>query len=240
MIIGIGNDLVDIRRIEGSISRFGERFLNRVFTAVERKRSEGRRDRASSYAKRFAAKEAMSKALGTGFQDGVFMRDIGVVNLASGRPTLELTGGALEKLRTLVPPGFIARIDLTMTDEYPMAQAFVIISAVHALIALQGPIDFPLFYTLVILAFFCIGFQGPNYNAIAMEPLGALAGSGAALIGFASSFVSASLGGLIARQFDGTVTPIFIGHFILGAAALLTIFITEKGKLMQSHGPSGH
>ncbi len=112
---------------------------------------------------------------------------------------------------------------------------FVIVSAVHALIALQGPVPFEIFYTLVILAFFAIGFQGPNYNAIAMEPLGALAGSGAALIGFASSFVSATIGGFIARQFDGTVTPIFIGHFVLGMGALLAISITERGKLMQSH-----
>jgi DHA1 family bicyclomycin/chloramphenicol resistance-like MFS transporter len=116
--------------------------------------------------------------------------------------------------------------------------AFVIISIVHASIALQGPVPFPIFYTLVILAFFCIGFQGPNYNAIAMEPLGALAGSGAALIGFATSFVSASIGGLVARQFDGTVTPIFIGHAVLGSLALLAIFITERGKLMKAHhGP---
>lgn len=113
--------------------------------------------------------------------------------------------------------------------------AFVIVSAIHAVIAMQGPVPFPLFYTLVILAFFAIGFQGPNYNAIAMEPLGALAGSGAALIGFASSFVSASIGGFVARQFDGTVTPIFIGHFIVGSLALITIFITERGKLMRAH-----
>jgi len=113
--------------------------------------------------------------------------------------------------------------------------AFVVISITHAIIAMQGPVPFPLFYTLVILAFFCIGFQGPNYNAIAMEPLGALAGSGAALIGFASSFVSASIGGLVARQFDGTVTPIFIGHAVVGSLALITIFITERGKLMKPH-----
>ena len=118
--------------------------------------------------------------------------------------------------------------------------AFVIISAVHAVLAMMGPVPFPLFYTLVILAFFAIGFQGPNYNAIAMEPLGALAGSGAALIGFASSFVSASIGGLVARQFDGTVTPIFIGHFVVGSLALITIFITERGKLMQPHHGPGH
>jgi len=112
---------------------------------------------------------------------------------------------------------------------------FVIVSAVHAMIALQGPVPFPIFYTLVILAFFAIGFQGPNYNAIAMEPLGALAGSGAALIGFASSFVSATLGGIVARQFDGTITPIFIGHFVLGSGALIAILITERGKLMRPH-----
>jgi DHA1 family bicyclomycin/chloramphenicol resistance-like MFS transporter len=117
---------------------------------------------------------------------------------------------------------------------------FVLVSAIHAVIALQGPVPFPVFYTLVILAFFAIGFQGPNYNAIAMEPLGALAGSGAALIGFASSFVSASIGGLIARQFDGTITPIFFGHFVLGLGALIAIFITERGKLMQPHHQSPH
>ena len=118
--------------------------------------------------------------------------------------------------------------------------AFVLVSIVHAIIAMQGPVPFPLFYTLVIIAFFAIGFQGPNYNAIAMEPLGALAGSGAALIGFASSFVSASIGGLVARQFDGTVTPIFLGHAVVGSLALITIFITEKGKLMQVHYGPGH
>jgi DHA1 family bicyclomycin/chloramphenicol resistance-like MFS transporter len=112
--------------------------------------------------------------------------------------------------------------------------AFVIVSAVHASFALAGPVDFPIFYSLLLAAFFCIGFQGPNYNAIAMERLGAFAGSGAALIGFASSFVSASIGGLVARQFDCTITPIFVGHFILGGLALLVIFITERGRLMQS------
>lgn len=114
--------------------------------------------------------------------------------------------------------------------------AFVLVSAVHAAFALAGPVPFELFYGLLLMAFFAIGFQGPNYNAIGMERLGALAGSGAALIGFASSFVSASIGGLVARQFDCTITPIFVGHFILGALALLVIFITERGKLM-SAGP---
>ncbi len=112
---------------------------------------------------------------------------------------------------------------------------FVVVSAIHAALALMGPVPFPVFYTLVLLAFLAIGFQGPNYNAIAMEPLGALAGSGAALIGFASSFVSASIGGLVAHQFDGTITPIFIGHFVLGAGALVAILITERGRLMHPH-----
>jgi DHA1 family bicyclomycin/chloramphenicol resistance-like MFS transporter len=112
---------------------------------------------------------------------------------------------------------------------------FVAVSALHALLALQGPVPFEIFYTLVLIAFFMLGFQGPNYNAIAMEPLGALAGSGAALLGFASSFCSAVLGGLIARQFDGTITAIFIGHFVLGLGALVAVFLTERGKLFQPH-----
>ncbi|MBU2581101.1 MAG: holo-ACP synthase [Alphaproteobacteria bacterium] len=132
MILGLGNDLIDIRRIEKTLDRFGERFLQRVFTDMERQRSERRlRTRAASYAKRFAAKEACSKALGTGFRHGVYWRDIGVVNLASGRPTLSLTGGAARHLGNLVPPGMQARIDLTLTDDHPMAQAIVIISALR-------------------------------------------------------------------------------------------------------------
>jgi len=130
LIIGIGNDLCDIRRIEKSLERFGERFIQRVFTETERKRSEGRATRAASYAKRFAAKEACSKALGTGFRRGVFMRDMGVVNMKSGKPTLALSGGALSRLQEITPPGMTAQIDLTLTDEYPLAQAIVIISAV--------------------------------------------------------------------------------------------------------------
>ncbi|MCX7365669.1 MAG: holo-ACP synthase [Alphaproteobacteria bacterium] len=130
MILGIGNDLCDIRRIEKSLERFGERFIRRVFTEIEQKRSEGRATRASSYAKRFAAKEACSKALGTGFRRGVFMRDMGVVNLRSGKPSMTLTGGALARLAEITPAGMAAQIDLTLTDEYPLAQAFVIISAV--------------------------------------------------------------------------------------------------------------
>ena len=132
MILGIGNDLCDIRRIEKSLERFGERFIQRVFTETERKRSEGRATRAGSYAKRFAAKEACSKALGTGFRRGVFMRDIGVINMRSGKPTLALTGGALAQLQSITPAGMTAQIDLTLTDEYPLAQAIVIISAVPA------------------------------------------------------------------------------------------------------------
>ena len=130
MIVGIGNDLVDIRRIEKSLERFGERFILRVFTETEQKRSEGRATRAASYAKRFAAKEACAKALGTGLRAGVFWRDMGVVNLPSGRPTIRLTGGALARLGKITPPGCDARIDLTITDEGPMAQALVVISAV--------------------------------------------------------------------------------------------------------------
>ncbi len=130
MILGIGNDLVDIRRIEKSLERFGERFIQRVFTETERKRSEGRATRAGSYAKRFAAKEACSKALGTGFRRGVFMRDMGVINMRGGKPTLTLTGGALAQLESITPAGMTAQIDLTLTDEYPLAQAIVIISAI--------------------------------------------------------------------------------------------------------------
>ena len=130
MILGVGNDLCDIRRIEKSLERFGERFINRVFTETERKRSEGRATRAGSYAKRFAAKEACSKALGTGFRRGVFMRDMGVTNMRTGKPTMTLTGGALARLEEITPEGMSAQIDITLTDEYPMAQAIGIISAV--------------------------------------------------------------------------------------------------------------
>jgi holo-[acyl-carrier protein] synthase len=130
VIIGIGNDLVDIRRIEKSLARFGDRFVQRIFTATEQERSEGRATRAASYAKRFAAKEACSKALGTGFRRGVFWRDMGVINLRSGKPAIALTGGALTRLQEITPAGMSPQIDLTLTDEFPMAQAFVIISAV--------------------------------------------------------------------------------------------------------------
>ena len=129
MILGIGSDLIDIARIERVMGRFGERFLDRIFTEVERRKSDRRANRAASYAKRYAAKEACSKALGTGFRAGVFWRDLGVVNLPSGRPSMVLTGGALERLKAMTPPGMVARIDLTITDEPPLAQALVIISA---------------------------------------------------------------------------------------------------------------
>ena len=132
MIVGIGSDLCDIRRIEQTLERFGERFTNRIYTEVERARSERKNDRAASYAKRFAAKEACAKALGTGFNRGVFMSDLGVVNMRGGQPTMALTGGAATRLASLVPPGMTARIDLTMTDEYPYAYAHVIVSAVPA------------------------------------------------------------------------------------------------------------
>ncbi|HYL48441.1 MAG TPA: holo-ACP synthase [Stellaceae bacterium] len=129
MILGVGSDLIDIRRIEQTIARFGDRFLERVFTPVERQRSERRSDRAASYAKRFAAKEACSKALGTGFRKGVYWRDLGVVNLPGGRPTLILTGGALARLEAMTPHGMMPRIDVTLTDEPPLAQALVVITA---------------------------------------------------------------------------------------------------------------
>lgn len=131
MILGIGSDLCDIRRIEKVIERHGDRFINRVFTDVERSRAERKAGRIETYAKRFAAKEACSKALGTGFRRGVFFRDLGVVNLPSGRPTMKLTGGALRQLDGITPQGFEARIDVSLTDEYPLAQAFVVISAVR-------------------------------------------------------------------------------------------------------------
>ena len=130
MIIGIGSDLCDARRIARVIERHGERFLARIFTETERARAERRANRVETYAKRFAAKEACAKALGTGLRAGVFWRDMGVVNLPSGRPTMKLTGGALERLKAITPAGCEARIDVTVTDEGPLAQALVIISAV--------------------------------------------------------------------------------------------------------------
>ena len=132
MIIGIGSDIADARRIAKVIERHGDRFLDRVFTPVERALADRRRNRVETYAKRFAAKEACAKALGTGLRAGVWWRDMGVVNLPSGRPTMALTGGAKRRLQAITPSGFEPRIDLTITDEGPMAHAFVIISAVAA------------------------------------------------------------------------------------------------------------
>ncbi|MDI1263338.1 MAG: holo-ACP synthase [bacterium] len=136
MIIGIGSDIIDITRIEKVIGRHGDRFIDRIFTDAERAKAERRSKMPkliwATYAKRFAAKEACSKALGTGIRRGVWWRDMGVVNLPGGRPTMKLTGGALARLESLLPPGHEARIDLTITDDWPLAQAFVIISAVPA------------------------------------------------------------------------------------------------------------
>jgi len=129
LIIGLGSDLADIRRIEDTLTRFGARFTQRIFTETERVRSERKADRAASYAKRFAAKEACAKALGTGLRAGVFWRDMGVVNLRSGAPTLALTGGAAKRLAAITPAGFEARIHLSLTDDHPYAQAFVVIEA---------------------------------------------------------------------------------------------------------------
>ncbi|MEQ1953044.1 holo-ACP synthase [Mesorhizobium sp. CN2-181] len=132
MIIGIGSDLIDIRRIESSLDRYGERFVKRIFTDLEQAKAESRRERAATYAKRFAAKEACSKALGTGMARGVFWRDMGVINLPSGRPTMHLTGGAAERLKSMLPNGHRAEIHLTITDDHPLAQAFVIIESLPA------------------------------------------------------------------------------------------------------------
>lgn len=129
MIVGLGNDIIDIRRVEKVLAKHGERFTERIFTPIEIRKSERRRDRAASYAKRFAAKEACSKALGTGIRRGVFWRDMGVVNLPSGAPTIALTGGAAERLAALTPPGHSVRIHVTITDDFPLAQAFVMIEA---------------------------------------------------------------------------------------------------------------
>jgi holo-[acyl-carrier protein] synthase len=129
MILGIGSDLADIRRIQASLDRFGDRFTHRVFTELERARSERKADRAGSYARRFAAKEACAKALGTGLSHGVFWRDIGVKNLPTGQPTFALTGGAAARLAAMTPAGFIAKLHLSLTDDHPYAQAFVVIEA---------------------------------------------------------------------------------------------------------------
>ncbi len=133
MILGLGNDIIDIRRVERTLDRFGDRFVQRVFTEVEQRKSDRRANRAASYAKRFAAKEACAKALGTGVpRAGVFWRDMGVVNLPSGKPTMALTGGAAERLTAMTPPGMTAQIDVSITDDYPQAQVIVLISALPA------------------------------------------------------------------------------------------------------------
>jgi holo-[acyl-carrier protein] synthase len=139
MIIGLGSDIVDVRRIKDVLDRHGERFLSRCFTPLERAKADRRARRVETYAKRFAAKEACAKALGTGLAEGVFWRDMGVVNLPGGRPTMKLTGGALLRLQTITPRGFAARIDVTLTDEGPTAQALVVISAVPAADSGQEP-----------------------------------------------------------------------------------------------------
>ncbi len=132
MIIGLGSDLIDIRRIEKSLEKYGERFTERLFTDVEKRKSDARNQRAASYAKRFAAKEACAKALGTGISRGVFWRDMGVVNLPGGKPTMKLTNGAAARLAAMMPKGHEPIIHLTITDDYPLAQAFVIIEALPA------------------------------------------------------------------------------------------------------------
>jgi holo-[acyl-carrier protein] synthase len=132
MIIGLGSDLIDIRRIEKTLERHGARFIDRIFTETEKRKSEGRKQRAASYAKRFAAKEACSKALGTGLSNGVFWKDMGVANLPSGKPTMVLTGGARAQLERMLPKGSKAAIHVTITDDHPLAQAFVIIEALPA------------------------------------------------------------------------------------------------------------
>ena len=136
MILGIGSDLIDIRRIEKTLEKYGDRFINRIFTPAERAKAERRKGAgnayASTFAKRYAAKEAAAKALGTGFRSRVFWRDLGVVNTASGKPTVLMTNGAAERLSAMTPPGMVAQVDLSLTDEYPMAQAIVIISALPA------------------------------------------------------------------------------------------------------------
>ena len=141
MILGIGSDLIDIRRIERTLARFGDRFTHRVFTPLERARADGRANRASTYAKRFAAKEACAKALGTGFSRSVFWRDLGVTNTSRGQPTLHLTGGAAARLAEMTPEGYISMVHVTLTDDYPMAQAFVVISAIPSGSAAPAPIE---------------------------------------------------------------------------------------------------
>lgn len=140
LVLGLGNDMVDIRRIEQTLERFGQRFVNRVFTEVEIAKAERRTGKAATYAKRFAAKEACSKALGTGIRKGVHWRGMGVINLPTGQPTLALTGGAMERLQAMTPDGMLAQVSLTMTDDYPWAQAMVLITAYPAHLAPASPV----------------------------------------------------------------------------------------------------
>ncbi|MEZ6030238.1 MAG: multidrug effflux MFS transporter [Hyphomonadaceae bacterium] len=199
-----------------------------------------------NYWKVMKTREALGYTIASGFLFGSLMSYISsseqlyhnVYNTGTMFPLWFAGAAVAMSVSNLINSRIVERLGMRKISHAALI-GFVLVSAVHASIALAGPVPFPIFYTLVLLAFFAIGFQGPNYNAIAMEPLGALAGSGAALIGFASSFVSASIGGLVARQFDCTVTPIFVGHMILGSLALVAIFITERGKLMQAHAPSG-
>lgn len=196
-----------------------------------------------SYWRVIRTREALGYTIASGFLFGALMSYISAseqlfhnVYDTGDMFALWFAGAAIAMTASnLINSRIVERLGMRMISHAALI-GFVIVSAVHAAFALNGPVPFEIFYALLLIAFFAIGFQGPNYNAIAMERLGSLAGSGAALIGFASSFVSASIGGLVARQFDCTVTPIFVGHFVLGALALLTIFITERGHLMRSHG----
>lgn len=196
----------------------------------------------SNYWKVIRTREALGYTIASGLLFGSLMSYISAseqiyhnVYDTGDQFPLWFAGAAIAmSLSNLVNSRIVERLGMRRIAHVALI-GFVLVSAVHASFALSGPVPFPLFYGLILLAFLAIGFQGPNYNAIAMEPLGALAGSAAALIGFASSFVSASIGGFVARQFDCTVTPIVVGHLVLGSVALAVIMITERGRLMQSH-----
>jgi MFS transporter, DHA1 family, multidrug resistance protein len=195
-----------------------------------------------NYGKVISTRESLGYTIASGFMFGGLMSYISAseqlyheVYKTGDMFALWFAGAAIAmSVSNLINSRLVERLGMRRMSHGALI-GFVVVSAVHCLISLQGPVPFPLFYTLVLLAFFMIGFQGPNYNAIAMEPLGRLAGSGAALMGFASSFVSATIGGFIASQFDGSTTPIFIGHFVVSSLALVTILVTERGKLFQPH-----
>jgi DHA1 family bicyclomycin/chloramphenicol resistance-like MFS transporter len=204
-----------------------------------------------NYGKVIATREALGYTIASGFLFGGLMSYISAseqlyheVYKTGDMFALWFAGAAIAmSVSNLINSRLVERLGMRRISHTALI-GFVVVSIVHAVLAMQGPVPFPLFYALVLVAFFMIGFQGPNYNAIAMEPLGRLAGSGAALMGFASSFVSASIGGVIARQFDGTIAPIFVGHMAVSILALITILITERGKLMQPQtqtpgGPGG-